>query len=504
MARKSFLSWLELALFGRRRRRPAEIQLPAPVLSPLGHPLRHPLGHPTPHRGLFGVGLGALALTGALGACTVVEPLGADTDDNASEYLDDLASGAAGPSAASGGPSSGSGPAGTGAPGSACACDSDCAPLEGFAGVCVYGVCMTKASAACSSAGSTAECPSGSSCYGLQGEDGYLCWPDCSANACAGSCDADGACAPSDKTSCSYSCGSYCSCKDGDCAAGSTCMGGKCVTDTDVGDGPGPGPGPTCDNLPARDCAGDAATCGELVVFDPRTTAHYDDYPLNGETANNQYRSYLRRDLRMLLDYATAKVHCKSQGWPGNGGALGFGDMSESNGDVPGTSIGEPGHPKGTHTNGFDIDLGYYQVNTADNKLRPICENKDYHCTKAPHLLDTWRHALFLGTLFESKRVRVIGVDGQAGTMLVAALSELCKTGWVDPFACDHVKLAYETTDMGYGWYYFHHHHTHVSLCPGNTPCNNLTSSGAMEPLGPGMSFLPVKPNTHFFHFPTP
>lgn len=281
-------------------------------------------------------------------------------------------------------------------------------------------------------------------------------------------------------------------------------MSGKCVTDTDVGEGPGAGPGPTCAGLPDRDCTGDATHCGELVVFDPRTTPHYDDYPLNGETKSNQYRSYLRRDLRMLIDYATAKTNCKSAGWAGNGGALGLGDMSEANGAVPGTSIGEPGHPKGTHTNGFDIDLGYYQVNTADNKLRPICENANYHCTKEPHLLDVWRHAVFLGALFESKRLRVIGVDGQAGTVLVAALNQLCKTGWVDAFACSHVKLAYETTDMGYGWYYFHHHHTHVSLCPGNTACNNVQAPGAMAPIGPGMSYLPLKPNTHFFRFDTP
>jgi len=51
------------------------------------------------------------------------------------------------------------------------------------------------------------------------------------------------------------------------------------------------------------------------VVFNPRTTAHYDDYPINGETAANQYRSYLRRDLMMLIDYASARTYCKSAGW---------------------------------------------------------------------------------------------------------------------------------------------------------------------------------------------
>ena len=38
--------------------------------------------------------------------------------------------------------------------------------------------------------------------------------------------------------------------------------------------------------------------------------------------------------------------------------------------ETTGTAIGSPGHPQGTHVNGNDIDLAYYQVNTANNYLR--------------------------------------------------------------------------------------------------------------------------------------
>jgi len=216
-----------------------------------------------------------------------------------------------------------------------------------------------------------------------------------------------------------------------------------------------------------RDCTG--TTCGQLVTFSPRTNAAWDDYAINGESAANQYRSYLRKDLMQLVSYATSFVACKSVGWAGNGGALGLGDMSESNGAIPGTSIGSPGHPAGTHVNGFDIDLAYYQANTANNQLRPICPYTSggqdaSHCVAAPDKLDVWRHALFLGAVFESTRTRVVGVDGKAGPMILSAMNTLCSSGWLSAAACNNAVLAYETTDGGAGWYYFHHHHSHISL----------------------------------------
>jgi hypothetical protein len=453
------------------------------------------------------LGLGA-ALAAA--ACIVEVPED-DSDKNRNEFIDgaghqggagagshsdgstSTATGQSDPSATT---TSGSNPTGT--MGGACDCDSDCAPVDAQPGVCVYGVCMVKASATCSAGGSTAECPSGSVCWGIKGHEGSICWPTCDANSCAGTCDSDGICGPSQDTNCSYSCGSYCSCEPGDCAAGETCVGGSCQPDVTLGPGPGKGPGPTCANLPQRDCVG--SNCGDLVVFNPRTTPHYDDYPINGETASNQYRSYIRRDLAMLLDYASAKTYCKSQGWPGNGGPLGFGDMSEVNGDIPGTAINQPGHPPNTHTNGHDIDLAYYQQNTVDNKLRPICTHADYHCTAPPHLMDTWRTALFLGYIFESKTTRVIGVDGQAGPMIKSAISQLCQDGWLDSFACSNAaRLAYETVNMNYGWYYFHHHHAHISVC--NGPCQNAQEYSAMEAIGPGFNYLPVKANPHYIRW---
>jgi len=353
------------------------------------------------------------------------------------------------------------------APGGGCTCDADCDSDTGRDGICVYGLCMTRASADCSAGGSSVECGAGSRCWGLAGETGSICWPDCDAYSCDGACDSDGSCAPTSGSDCGYTCGSYCACEAGECGDGMTCVSGSCVPEAS-GEGPGAGPGPDCPGLPARDCSGGEAYCGALTTFSPRTTASYDDYPINGETASSQYRSYLRRDLKMLLEYATARTLCKTAGWDsGIGGALGLGDMSEVDGAIPGTAIGRPGHPATTHVNGYDIDLAYYQIGTPDNKLRPVCthtvgDTDVNHCTAEPELLDVWRTAMFLGTVFESSRVSAIGVDGRVGPPVRAAIDELCATGWLSEYACSHIALAYEVTDEGYGWYRFHHHHAHI------------------------------------------
>jgi len=195
----------------------------------------------------------------------------------------------------------------------------------------------------------------------------------------------------------------------------------------------------------------------------------------------------------MLIAYATAKVACKTQGWSfGNVGVpLGLGDMSEANGAIPGTSVGAPGHPDGTHVNGRDIDLGYYQAGTPDNRLRPICDHElggedQYHCVAPPDTLDPWRSALFLGFVFEHPRTRVVGVDGKAGPILNTAIERLCADGWLSSDACSRVSLAFEETDMGYGWYQFHHHHMHVSFNGTSSKPVDELRSGAMECMVPG------------------
>lgn len=87
-------------------------------------------------------------------------------------------------------------------------------------------------------------------------------------------------------------------------------------------------------------------------------------------------------------------------------------------------------------------------------------------CVAVPNILDVRRTALFVGILLDHPRLRVIGVDGQVGPLLVQAIGQLSQAGWLSANAptVAQQKLAYETTDGGLGWYYFHHQYMHISF----------------------------------------
>jgi len=233
---------------------------------------------------------------------------------------------------------------------------------------------------------------------------------------------------------------------------------------------PGPSPGPVCDDLPPLLCSGGTSYCSEVIPFDPDDGPGYLDYPIPGETAADQCYSYLRRDAVMLIKYAAAKVACKTAYWDyGNLAPLGLADMSEEDGSTPGTNIGSLRHPPGTHENGNDIDVAYYQQFSPDNLLRPVGDHyigtqEQLHIIGNPYALDVWRTALFIAYLCEHPDLRVVGVDGQIGLMLEPALSQLVTLGWIGLGLYESIPLAYEVTDQGYGWYLFHHHHMHISM----------------------------------------
>jgi hypothetical protein len=372
-------------------------------------------------------------------------------------------------------PGGGGGPAGAGEVGGPCAADEDC----GANGSCIPasdadgptgfadGYCIQLG---CSDA---SPCPAGSTCYDI-GSDRTACLADCSGNAdCRDgyACDPVGACLPAcTDDSCPEGeiCGDAGLCREPPCTPNSCPEGTLCGDDgycqLDVGEPP-PGPAPRCANLPSWTCDGNEALCGAVVAFDPREG---DGYFCN----HDEYRSFIRRDVMLMVKYASAAVECLTAGWAfGNGPPLGLGDMSERNGDIPGTSIGQPGHPEGTHVDGHDMDLAYYQINTRDNQLRPVCNHisggeDQYHCISDPQTLDVWRSALFIGLLHHNPQLRVIGVDGRVGPSIMRALDGLCAEGYLDGPACNARQRAvtYEVENEGRGWFYFHHHHFHISF----------------------------------------
>jgi hypothetical protein len=237
---------------------------------------------------------------------------------------------------------------------------------------------------------------------------------------------------------------------------------------------------PECQDLPPLECSGDPEYCGELISFEPSQGYGYTDFPENGETWENQYRSYLRRDLVMLIQYASAKVACMTSTWDYQEiKPIGLVDMSEKDGSIPGSSIGSPGHPAGTHEGGVDIDIAYYQVDARTllidipdgevNRARIVCGHSIFHfdvfhCAESPIDLDPWRNALFIAYLAEHPRIRVIGVDGQVGLLLEPAFKQLVQAGWLEQDHLDLMPYVYEPYFDQYGFYKFHHHHMHISI----------------------------------------
>ena len=281
-------------------------------------------------------------------------------------------------------------------------------------------------------------------------------------------------------------------CTLGSCDEGLMCSdSGVCVVD--LGSLP-PAPATNC-SAPSWQCTG--TDCGDVVAFEPNLGDGYWDYNLNGESVGDEYRSYIRKEVMMLIKYAAASVSCMGAAWTvGNGEPLGLGDMSEANGDIPGARENQPGHPEGTHVNGFDMDIAYYQLFGTDNKLRSVCEHvqngaDQYRCVSEPDNFDVWRTALFFAKMHDSPYLRVIGADGKIGPLLESAITQMCDAGWLpgNP-ACNNMAIAYETTNQGQGWYNFHHHHFHISTTA--SPYGLTHPNQGMSCLLPGCAEIPV------------
>ncbi len=92
------------------------------------------------------------------------------------------------------------------APGSSCSCDADCTSSGSNTGVCLNSICLAEADPlhTCDEEGTTANCPTGFQCWG------ELCWPDCDAFSCDGTCDSDGSCVYLPDGACDSTCSRYC------------------------------------------------------------------------------------------------------------------------------------------------------------------------------------------------------------------------------------------------------------------------------------------------------
>jgi hypothetical protein len=172
-------------------------------------------------------------------------------------------------------------------------------------------------------------------------------------------------------------------------------------------------------------------------------------------TEHKPHYSNLRREVQYLIRWAAAAVYDE---FPGTT-PLSLLDMSEGDGDTPGSMVGSLRHPSGTHINGNDIDVAYYQNDGANNG-EPVCpQNNGQFCTGPTTLLDAERTAYFMAMLYTSPNVRIIGVDPAIATALFDAAEELHDDGRIT-----QSQLGSFDSDMAYGsGWPFHHHHLHFS-----------------------------------------
>jgi len=194
---------------------------------------------------------------------------------------------------------------------------------------------------------------------------------------------------------------------------------------------------------------GQKGPCNEIMSF-PQANELEDGYVVSHEA---RY-SNLRRELIYLVRWAAAETAATFA----DTNPIGLLDMSQADGDVPGRQDDQLRHPEGTHVNGNDIDIAYYQ--TGSNNLgRSVCPENGYFCTSKPDILDAERSAFFISRLMKSDHLRVIGVDTMIYTELIAAAKDLKADKLLSAADVQNMKsyLAY-----GDGWP-FHQHHLHFS-----------------------------------------
>src|SRR5207247_1250298 len=134
----------------------------------------------------------------------------------------------------------------------------------------------------------TDTCPEGTACMILDKAGARACLKKCDESA---TCREGWACA--DVAVCTPRCADA-------CVDGTTCDADTGLCAPNISKVPAaPYPTPSCDDLPPRDCSGTFPECSALEPFVPEQGRGYDNYPINGETAQDQYRSFARHDLIM-------------------------------------------------------------------------------------------------------------------------------------------------------------------------------------------------------------
>jgi hypothetical protein len=134
---------------------------------------------------------------------------------------------------------------------------------------------------------------------------------------------------------------------------------------------------------------------------------------------------YGRCELVALIVDAAIELHATTPDLS----VVGVDDLSQADGEIPGTDVGEPRHPAPSHTKGFSADLNYFRLNGKTLEDSPACPSKTREFCEGPHDVDVVPTARFFAHLAKSKRLVQIIVDPMMVDDLTHALDALAEQG---------------------------------------------------------------------------
>lgn len=140
--------------------------------------------------------------------------------------------------------------------------------------------------------------------------------------------------------------------------------------------------------------------CKEFMMF-PATTsdAHLPVSP-------PRYMFGRRELVQTVVAAALAVRHADAET-----SVVGVGDLSQVDGQIPGTDVGTLRHPAPSHQNGFSVDVAYYAANNDNLGNTPPCPTNDYSFCNGPHTLHLQRNVRFMLALAREPRLSQIIVD---------------------------------------------------------------------------------------------
>jgi len=209
------------------------------------------------------------------------------------------------------------------------------------------------------------------------------------------------------------------------------------------------------------DCKGLPAGILKLYQFpEPDPDDPYGGDAYHFETVSSY--KWARRETIMLIRHALRKTRLM---YPGTE-SVGIIDACQEDGVTPGYNIGQPRHCRTCHDEGGNIDLAYFATD-GNNMAKTVCGPNGTNvtpdgmqCTPAAetgHIVDLERQVYFMSLLFESERMRAIGVDPEIAKALYDKADEMHAAGEISDAGWLGIKSKF-------GLWATHHNHIHISL----------------------------------------